>query len=369
MGWDEDVATREYAWVRLMSRLKYDGYRDYLAGVRFAESLAGWLQQFDQADRQVAYDFVKKRLIYYSPTEIQRLVEQFYPRIVQPRLRALVSRITTVPSYLVWSDSASNLLYAQKQRQTLFIGLSDGARIDILRRANAGTLVNDQIVLATHIDDDKWEDLGKKLGEDKLFAGAAETPKFGAVYLIDDFSGSGTTFIRRKPDGSWTGKAKKFYDGVRAARDRIIAKGKAFPLIDDFSLHIHHYISTTQAYTAIAQRNGEISKQVESGNWFASIEVTAGIQLPAETPLTRTTDPGMWSICERYYDHDLFVQLKEHLDQAGQTDLKFGYANCALPVVLEHNCPNNAITILWAETDGKDGPSMRPLFRRRHRHS
>src|ERR1700722_7732604 len=29
MEWDEETATREYRWVRLMSLLKYDGYRDY----------------------------------------------------------------------------------------------------------------------------------------------------------------------------------------------------------------------------------------------------------------------------------------------------------------------------------------------------
>ena len=40
MQWGEDVATQEYAWVRLLAGLKYDGYGDYVAGVRFAESLA-----------------------------------------------------------------------------------------------------------------------------------------------------------------------------------------------------------------------------------------------------------------------------------------------------------------------------------------
>jgi hypothetical protein len=39
MRWGEDIATQEYAWVRLIARLKYDGYGDYVAGVRFAESL------------------------------------------------------------------------------------------------------------------------------------------------------------------------------------------------------------------------------------------------------------------------------------------------------------------------------------------
>ena len=48
--------------------------------------------------------------------------------------------------------------------------------------------------------------------------------------------------------------------------------------------------------------------------------------------------------------------------------MRYGYANCALPLVLEHNTPNNSIPILWAETQGKLGHPMRPLFRRRDRH-
>jgi hypothetical protein len=47
---------------------------------------------------------------------------------------------------------------------------------------------------------------------------------------------------------------------------------------------------------------------------------------------------------------------------------------CGLPLVLDHNTPNNSVALLWAETDGgdRDGakvPAMRPLFRRRQRHS
>ena len=39
MQWDDDRARREFAWLRLMARLKYDGYRDFQAGMRFIESL------------------------------------------------------------------------------------------------------------------------------------------------------------------------------------------------------------------------------------------------------------------------------------------------------------------------------------------
>ena len=46
MDWDDDRARDEFAWLKLMARLKYDGYRDFQAGMRFIESLATWLQQF-----------------------------------------------------------------------------------------------------------------------------------------------------------------------------------------------------------------------------------------------------------------------------------------------------------------------------------
>lgn len=243
MEWDEETATREYRWLRLMSRLKFDGYRDYLAGVRFAESLAGWLSQFELKHRKDAYDFVKYRLIYFSPAEIQRLVEQLYPRFVEPALRQSAGQQAGIASHLVWSREDSNLLFNRKRRQVLFIGLSDGARIDILRRANAGILVNDQVVLATHTDDDKWCDLGDKLRTDKTFNGA-ETPIFDCVYLVDDFTGSGTSFVRRKKDGRWTGKLEKFWVALTHARQRL---QQNFPLKEDFDLHIHHYISSRLA--------------------------------------------------------------------------------------------------------------------------
>jgi hypothetical protein len=361
MSWDEETATREYRWVRLMSRLKFDGYQDYLAGVRFAESLAGWLQQFVGDDRMAAYSFIKSRLIYFSALEIQRLVDQFYPRFVEPQIRRAVAELSGVAPYLVWADAGARQLFERMKRQTLFVGLSDGARLDLLRRANSGVLANDQIVLATHIDDEKWQDLGSKLAEDKLFDGQP-TPKFELVCLIDDFTASGTTFLRRKGDGSWTGKLYKFWSATSEARRR-----QQLPLADDYKVQVHHYISTTQARETITARLGEL-KEVPASMWFANVSLTEGVLLPSSTALAKPKDEVMLGICEKYYDHDLFERLREHLP-SDQKDLRYGYANCTLPVVLEHNCPNNAISLLWADTEGKHGHEMRPLFCRRHRHS
>ena len=40
MNWSDEHSREEFRWLRLMARLKYDGYRDFQAGMRFIESLA-----------------------------------------------------------------------------------------------------------------------------------------------------------------------------------------------------------------------------------------------------------------------------------------------------------------------------------------
>jgi hypothetical protein len=227
--------------------------------------------------------------------------------------------------------------------------------------------VNDQVVVATHIDDDKWRDLGDKIQGDKMFAGIGR-PMFDAVFLVDDFTGSGTSFLRKKRDGTWTGKLAKFCTALTHARERL---GADFPLTKDFSLDIHHYISSSQAKAAIRERLAKIGKEREGDpSWFKEIQLSEGILLPEGVRLTEESDPEMWAICHKYYDHGLFEGLKEHLDEFGQTDIRHGYGDAALPIVLEHNCPNNAITLLWAETEGGgERHPMRALFPRRHRHS
>src|SRR5262249_55170678 len=102
MCWDEARDDLEFPWLRLMSRLKYDGYQDFPPGARFIESLVDWLQQFKEEDRETAYDFMRKRLVYIGPGEMQHLVELFYPEEVQPRLVSAVASDLSVPSYRLW---------------------------------------------------------------------------------------------------------------------------------------------------------------------------------------------------------------------------------------------------------------------------
>lgn len=360
MDWSDDgVATAEYNWLQLMASVKYDGYSDFRAGSRFIENLATWLKQFEPADRQTAYDFVKHRLVYISTAEMQRAIEAFFPETVTPLFRRLAAEVAGVRPHDVWGSRKGSEAFARILRRTLFVGLSDGSRIDILRRANASRISQEQVVPMMNIGHEKWADLAKKIRERD-----AADEKFEQVYLIDDFTASGTTFIRFK-DGEWKGKLQKFNQMVRNAREFLKDK---FPIVENYALHIHHYVSTTQARTALLERTEQANTQW-TDRTFGSISITEGTLLPPGLKLTKGQDDPMIALCEKYYDHGLYLRLIEHAGEAEQTDLKMGYANCALPLVLEHNTPNNSIPLLWAETPGGEhGPAMRPLFRRRDRH-
>lgn len=363
MGWspDDGTATKEYEWLRLIASAKYDGYSDFRAGSRFIESLARWLKQFDPADRQTAYDFVKHRLVYISAGEMQRVIEAFVPETVTPHLRRLAAEQTGISPHEVWGHAAGAEAFKNLLRRSLFVGLSDGARIDILRRANAGRISQEQVVPMMNVDKQKWEDLGQELCEAQ-----GEDARFDRVYLIDDFTASGTTFIR-EVEGKWKGKLKKFNALVVEARAVAKTAGVAFPIAENYTVHIHHYVSTNQARAALDKRVKLAHSQWRERDYGDAV-ISEGLLLPPQLRMRASTDAAMLALCDKYYDHDLYQRLKKHCDEADQTDMKRGYAKCALPIVLEHNTPNNSIPLLWAETDGKDGPMMRPLFRRRDRH-
>lgn len=362
MGWPADdgaIATREYGWLRLMSAVKYDGYSDFRAGARFLESLATWLKQFPLEDRPAAYDFVKKRLVYVSLPELQRLIEAFIPEIVTPSIRAVAAKEIGVSPYEIWRTAEGSEAFKRNLRKTLFVGMSDGSRIDILRRANAGKISQEQVLPMMNIDDAKWQEMAKDLRDDQ-----GDGAKFERIFLIDDFTASGTTFIRHSK-GVWKGKLNRFNKLISEARKHL---KDDFPIVESYELNIHHYISSHQARLSLTERLLE-ADTLWSEKSFGSVNLTESLLLPESLKLNTDHDAAMLALCDKYYDPALYKRLEKHCKEAGQDDMKLGYANCALPIVLDHNTPNNSISLLWAETKGENGAhAMRSLFFRRDRH-
>jgi len=354
MAWEAGQDRKEFAWLRLMSQMKYDGYQDFLAGARFVESLSDWLQQFSQEDRRTAYEFIRNSLVYVSTAEMNHLVELFYPETVVWRLQQEVARRLQIPTWNVWASDDSRKLFNRLRRQSLFIELSDGARIDVFRRANAGLISNEQTVTAPRLNDEKLDELLEDLRKDLNDAQA----RFAFVFLIDDFVGSGTTLLRKKDDGKWTGKLFRFWEDNE---DRF---KKYFE--DDWSLCVHHYLATQRAKQTTEERSSQIATERGNGKWFGKVQFSYGAELPGDLPLSKETHAAFLQLTDRYYDPSI---ENRHTKVAG-TDAKLGFGQCALPLVLEHNTPNNSVALLWADTPGDNNQhAMRPLFRRRQRHT
>ena len=360
MDWDTPRSRDEFAWLGLMAKMKYDGYEDFRAGARFVESLADWLQQFLQADREVAYDFIRRHLVYVGPAEMNHLVELFFPETVQWRLMQAAAYRCGVPTYRVWADAAATECYQRLLRQTLFIELSDGARIELFRRSNAEVISNEQVVTAPRIIKAKWdellEDLRKSLKE-------VPEARFAFVFLVDDFIASGTTLLRwegKRRD--WNGKLARFWKDLEAEG-----------VIDthferDWILCVHHYLATHRGKQAAERGNEEAleSRRWEGKGWFERVLFSYGMILGEDFPVDEVRHGEFLRLVQTYYDDSIETEPIK----LGGEDARRGFGKCALPLILAHNAPNNAIALLWADTAGKNGKhAMRPLFRRRQRHT
>lgn len=362
MDWSDETAREEFGWLRLMARLKYDGYRDFEAGAGFLESLAAWLQQFEAKDRHEAYQFVRRRLIFISAAEKRRLVEQFYPRIIHEKIIEIVAPALKTPPYLLLAHPKAKEAIERLRRETLIMGLSDGAEIDVVRHANVGRLSNEQIVPMTQIDKGKWKDLRDELRKDLNDADAL----FKLVFLVDDFTASGNSFLRWNDEkNKWSGKLMRFHDSVSDAREAGVEV-----LAPNWRLSIYHYISSAQADKKIRELLKKAGGALSENHWASETNVSSGLLLPDYVRVTKEADAAFVALADQYYNSR--IQTK-HTDTGGVKRIGLGYAGCALPVVLEHNTPNNSVALLWAETsevDKDDAPAhaMRPLFRRRQRH-
>ncbi|MBK9968037.1 MAG: hypothetical protein IPP07_25470 [Holophagales bacterium] len=136
MEWTPEDIARERPALQALALYKYDEYQQFAPGMRFVESLARWLGQFATADeRRIAYSFVRSDLVFISAAEFRHLVSTSYPDYIRPLLLEMGAAALRLPAWDVRRVSASPEFHAL-QRQTLFLGLRDGARTDVFRRAN-----------------------------------------------------------------------------------------------------------------------------------------------------------------------------------------------------------------------------------------
>ena len=356
MDWSDEEATEEFSALQLMITHKYDGYQGFQPASRFHVALLNWLSQFqDVAQRRVAFSIIKERLVYITQREMHHLVSLMMPELDR-LMRKQIAKELGVQFYETWTDPAAGRRLCLLRRRTLFVGLSDGARIDVFRRYNEGTISNEQVVPFSEMSSQKWNSLIKELREwlDKHDY-QDEPASFEAVCLVDDFSGSGDSLLRfDDQEQKWKGKISKFYDVNEDKIGSILA--------EKCRLYAHHHLASFQAEQAINDRLARFSADHPAFSYNATFSYVLPQSIVVDN---QTLPPALIDLIRCHYNKGI-------QDNHVGDNIWFGYSDCGLPLVLEHNTPNNSIALLWADSTGSkftEQHKMKPLFARRKRHS
>lgn len=338
VGIEEDMTQSYIKYFQALARYKYDNYQQYSAGLRFIETLAIWLEQFDSTDKKIALDFIMNRIVYISSSEINLIAESCFIDKLQYILMKITSKKLDIPEYKL-KNIEKSIDYEILKRQSLFCGLSDGARLDIFRRANTGVLSHEQIYLTYELSEQRVSKMKDELIEElnnrfKLEINQdSEESKFKTLFLIDDFSASGTSYLKQNDKGELKGKIAGLYKDLFD-----INKTKIDSAFDKTNLKIYIilYICSTQAKLTI---ESNFDRLFELYNHRPDLIIMH--ELDEQYKIKE--NEGIFNICqkEKYYDKELIE------DKHTQKNIQLGYSDCALPLILEHNTPNNSVPILW----------------------
>jgi hypothetical protein len=398
---DEGAAANLFRELQFLADYKYNKYEMYYPGRLFLENLYLWLQQFEESERSTAIEFVRKELIFISRQEFQQLAGVLYHDGIRRRQLETAAKMGGYPPHKVRAIRES-LEFKRIGRASLYVGLSDGARIDYIRRHNL-EISNEQVLPYYETSPDKGMNLLRDLRSELADPQAA----FHCLFLLDDFCGSGRTLLREvvvselgtgcEPPVVPPLWSSKFRLNRETTELELLYEGELSTLDQEALLQMgsgDKYVSAVGALIAKSNAHDTVLKgalcKVAVGNLvdildpnatiflcpllatehalsrlqplisrlpgpFAQSRIIAGAVMDSRVAITSAVTP-MGALCEKYYS-DTFGD--HHTGS-----VKFGFDNCGLPVVLHHNTPNNSIYLLW----NRRKEDFSPLFIRYERH-
>ncbi len=343
-NWTAERLTCERKDLQLLSDYKYDEYQQFTPGMRFTESLALWLGQFDGTQkRDIAYNFIKDNIIFISTSELNHLIRMAYPDFIKYYLIKHTAQKLNVDSYLV-KKIINDKKFKVLSRECLFLGLSDGARIDLFRRFTK--LRHEQVYHTYQITEEKANDLLAKLRRDvKDITQKTSHSKYNFVFLIDDFSASGISYLRQEGE-KLEGKISKF---CKQLDDNAVKRIFA----NDVKICVVLYVATKRAKKHIKETAQKIS---------IPIDVIVIQELENSTSLSDDDLSDFSNLAKEKFDKSI---LTVHYKKGRHNKPHLGFDECGLSVVLSHNCPNNSLPIIWHKSEQQD---IRALFPRQQRY-
>lgn len=328
MQWSTEEITIERPLLQALANFKYDSYQQFSAGIRFTESLIRWLSQFEtNEERRIAYDFVKNQLVYISSEQLSYLVSIAFSENINTVLITKVARTLGTSPYNV-NKITSSTDYRKKLQQSLFIALSDGARIDQFRRSS--DISNEQVLPTYHISDSKIADLKKN---------TTTNGRFSTLFLIDDFTASGKSYFRKN---EVAGKILVFLQELFNQKKM---KYEAIVNFEEIEIHVLFYIATNHALEFLDNeiRSWESEQTIKFASSVSAIQI-----IQQDSGGTVSMDSPIITIAENYFDKSV---VDGHYSKGKHGKPFLGFDECALSVVLNHNSPNNSLPLLWSPED------------------
>lgn len=334
LNWSPEDIEQYSNLIDNFAELKYDEYQQYRPGSRFVEHLCAWLNQFEAGvEREIALNFLLKKLTFISTSEMHWLIETVYPETILPVFESQAEDlIRNNPSLMSSKDLAIEII----KTKSLFFALSDGARIDIFRRT-AG-LEHDQVCVDYAISSKKYKEMIKKMDirvskKDTEGEIAGLLPnEFEHLFFLDDFSASGVSYLR-KEGKNWAGKISKAISNLESRR-----------IIDTKSnvkIHIILYLATDKAIKRLQDNIRAFCGDNNYENYEIDIHC---IQKVSPVELSPQED----ALFEKHYLNNKKSIADSHYQKGDVTHPHHGFDGCGLALVIHHNTPNNSFPIIWA---------------------
>jgi len=330
MEWEPSEVAVERPLLQALSNLKYNEYQQFSIGTLFIQSLVKWLGQFDNsAERKIAYSFIKRKLIFFSNNQILHLVNSTFSKVINPLLVKKTALNLGISRYKI-SAITTNNKFKNISRKCLYIGLSDGSRIDQLRRVSK--LNNEQVIPTYDINLAKVKDLLCELHKE------LPNEKFDTIFLVDDFTASGTSYMRENPEGKLEGKIYK------TIKNFMEVDGSLNTLInpkEPLEIHLIFYISTEEARDKISSLIKKMQKEFTT--ILIEIHVLQLIENVTKDKIL-SDEIEFIELSKKYINKSI---VDSHWKKAKHDKYYLGYNECSLPIVLGHNTPNNSLPLIW----------------------
>lgn len=304
------ISSNQAAKLSFLSRRKYDRYDHFFPGESFDSRLLKWLSNFDKNERQVAFEIIKN-LKFVSAYEIKELAIRTFENA-----KKTIKKEMKIPQQN-WYDrlEARNIRLKEELEKSIFVAAVDDANFSYFRRYASShyPFKKDNFVEYYKTDEDTLNEL----------------PEHTRIFIIDQLTGSGTTALRRE-NGTWKGKIARF---VRIWKKHINSN----------TIYYCPYIISEVANRNLEER---ICDYVKETKLDVKILPTCKIGISPCLSNNDGTDIDeereVSKLCQNYYNR---FKEDEHIRKGGPA--LYGYGRAGLTLVLQSNCPNNTIYLLW----------------------